>query len=310
MSSNRVIDLRRGRPAQHSPAQRKEAPRESNRRSPLRRRRRRTRLIIAFVLLLILATAVYGVHLASYVQRFTIQTVDVQGVQNIPPDLIRTFVESELDDGSYHFLSRKNIFLYPRAVIVAGIARNFPRVSSASASLASPLSNTLIVTVDERTPYAKWCSDDFDAAIATSTGQCYVMDSQGIVFAESGDSLSPGLNIVYTGGIASSSAPIGSTFAPGHIAGFAALIKMLGNAGFTTLGISIDNEQDFFVHLQQGFFIKASYGVDAAQLVRNLQLILSSDALTGKEDSIEYVDLRFGNRVYFKLKGETEVPAQ
>mgnify|MGYP001565319663 CR=1 FL=1 len=37
-------------------------------------------------------------------------------------------------------------------------------------------------------------------------------------------------------------------------------------------------------------------------VVRNLELILSSDALQAKLDSLDYVDLRFGNRVYYQLK--------
>src|SRR3989344_2821817 len=101
MSSNRIIDLRRGRPAPR-PAPRREAPRDSNRRSPLRRRRRRTRLIIAFIILLVLAAAVYGIHLASYMPRLSIQTVKVEGVQALPPGIVDAFVQSELDDGSDH----------------------------------------------------------------------------------------------------------------------------------------------------------------------------------------------------------------
>jgi len=40
--------------------------------------------------------------------------------------------------------------------------------------------------------------------------------------------------------------------------------------------------------------------------VKNLELVLSSDVLKGKTDALEYVDLRFGNRVYYKLKGQKQ----
>jgi hypothetical protein len=38
-----------------------------------------------------------------------------------------------------------------------------------------------------------------------------------------------------------------------------------------------------------------------------LELVLSSDALQGKEGQLEYIDLRFGDRVYYKLRGQEEV---
>ena len=41
-------------------------------------------------------------------------------------------------------------------------------------------------------------------------------------------------------------------------------------------------------------------------MVRNLQLVLSSNPLNGKASDLQYIDLRFGNRVYYKLKGEAE----
>jgi len=66
--------------------------------------------------------------------------------------------------------------------------------------------------------------------------------------------------------------------------------------------VSVENEQDFKVSLLQRFALRASFGADADTLVRNLQDVLSSDTLRGKENKIEYVDLRFGNRVYYKNK--------
>ncbi len=61
------------------------------------------------------------------------------------------------------------------------------------------------------------------------------------------------------------------------------------------------------MRLGEGFLLKVSYGADAGTLVKNLQLVLQSDVLQGKRDKIEYIDLRFGNRVYYKLKGQPEV---
>jgi hypothetical protein len=91
--------------------------------------------------------------------------------------------------------------------------------------------------------------------------------------------------------------------------GLAVFLQLLGQAGFTPEGAAIQSDEDFTVPLAQGFSIDASFGQDAGQLVNNLQLILSSSALQGQEQNLEYVDLRFGDRVYFKLKGQDQQQA-
>jgi len=134
------------------------------------------------------------------------------------------------------------------------------------------------------------------------------MDDGGFVFAENEATSSPH-EYVFEGGVATSSRPIGQSFVPAHLPGILVLLQTLSQAGLPPTGASVDNEQDFSVPLQNGFYVKASFGEDAGLLVKNLQLVLSSDALQGKQAEIEYIDLRFGDKVYYKLKGANEVTA-
>ena len=100
--------------------------------------------------------------------------------------------------------------------------------------------------------------------------------------------------------------PIGQIFIPGHLPGLLALLTIVQQqASVTPLRISIDSTQDFSVTFQEGFILKASFGEDAGTLARNLKLVLSSDSLAGKESQIDYVDLRFGNKAYYKMKGDS-----
>lgn len=112
--------------------------------------------------------------------------------------------------------------------------------------------------------------------------------------------------------------PIGHRFVGAHMPGIIKLLLMLSQAGYAPTGAQVTSMQDFNVPLSSsaddggsGFYIKASFGEDPASIVSNLQLVLSSDALAGKLDQIQYVDLRFGDRVYYKLRGaaETQPPA-
>ena len=106
--------------------------------------------------------------------------------------------------------------------------------------------------------------------------------------------------------LAPSEHPIGHVFVGAHMHGIIALLQMLGQAGFSPVGAFVENDQDFRIPLTQGFYLKASFGENPATIVNNLQLVLSSDALSGKLDEIEYIDLRFGDRVYYKLRGQAQ----
>ncbi len=71
--------------------------------------------------------------------------------------------------------------------------------------------------------------------------------------------------------------------------------------------MDVQDNSDFAVSLAGGYFLKASFGTAPQTLVRNLELVLSAPALAGKTAELEYVDLRFGDRVYYRLKGQDEV---
>ncbi len=345
--SGKVVDLRRRarseQPSLFSPWPGKprapRAPESPKRPLPLRARRRRIRALFALVVAALIVAAAYGISWLSYLPQFSVNSVSVVGARHIPPQLIRRYVETILDNGSYHILSRNNIFIYPRAVIEKAVVTFFPRIKSAKVSRASLLATTVTVEVREREPFARWCAD--------SLARCYAMDDGGFIFAEGTNGLGTSTTqYVFEGGIATSTDstpstssrsspsdtrpsgsrtgqagspqanPIGQTFVRAHLPGLVSLLQLLGQAGFNPRGAAIWGDsaspkasqggQDFSIPLAEGFVLKASFGQDANTLVKNLELVLSSSALEGKEAELEYVDLRFGNRVYFKLKGEEQ----
>ena len=306
MKSGKVIDLRAGKRIE-APRPRAVAPAPHNRDrgvSPIRVRRRKLRAIVAFILIVLVALAVYGVHWVSYLPRFTVQTIQVQGTEQLDPALIRSYVGSVIDDGSYHFLSRSNIFLYPKTVVEQGIVESFPRVKTAIVTRDGVLGQDVTVTIAERAPFAQWCT-------SIDQSDCYAMDDQGYIFstaASSTDTVRFAQPYLFTGGIATNTPTvIGQTFAPGHVPGVLALLHLLiQNDDLTPVSVDVQDDQDFSVMFSQGFLLKASYGEDANALARNIQLVLGSDVLKDQQENLEYIDLRFGNRVYYKLKGQDQ----
>lgn len=171
----------------------------------------------------------------------------------------------------------------------------FPRLESVQLARPSLFSTTLTIRVEERTMYGMWCTEDL---------QCYEMDETGFIFSETPYATSTPYH--FSGGIATSTDPVGQSFVKAQLPGLLSLLRLLGQAGHEPRGTSVVGDQDFLIPLASGFTVKASFGSDANALARNLELVLSSDVLKEKRDRIEYIDLRFGNRVYYKLDGEAE----
>ncbi len=279
---------------------------EKKQRVPLRARRRRARLIGVVVALVLLGVAVWSIGYISYLPSLTVGAVSVAGAEGVSPHLVQAYAESQIRSEANTFLSRENIFLFDEKKIAKSIVEHFPRIKSAEITRESMFATAVAVSVVERTAFARWCAQ---SPQGDETGDCYLLDTEGFVFerlaAESTSTIPIAeTSYVFHGGF--NGDPMGRQFAPAHFPGIASLLRVLSQANFAPRGATIDNDQDFSIPLSSGFYIKASFGEDVNRLVHNLQLVLSSSVLQGKEDRIEYIDLRFGGRVYYKLKGQEE----
>ncbi len=300
-SKNRVVDLRGGRGVP-PPSPRDVRPREP-RRSTLRERKRRQRAVVSAAVAVCALLTIYSVHLASYLSRFTFQHVTVTGASSVAPAEIQKFVENKLAQSSSGFISGRNIFVYKFDALPKDIVANFPSIKSASVRRDTGMGNGLVIALEERTPFAQWCE----------SSSCYLLDDQGVVFTAANGIATSTLPspYVFSGPLSTTtavllSAPLGEVFAGEHFAGLNDFLSRLTAAGLHPLGAKLENETDFSVPLAEGYYIKASYGEEADKLAKNLALILNADALRGKSALLEYVDLRFGNRIYYKFKGQAQ----
>ena len=313
MSSKKVIDLRNGKPVMrkptpgpaHRPPQRPmpegEKPTTTRRAKPLRVRKRQARLASVMAVVLVILLLVGGVSFASYMPRFSVQTVTVSGAKDVDSSTIQGYIDALFAAEPHSLLSHRNIFLYPRAKIEQGIENSFPRIRSAIVSRPSVWSTELHVAVIERDPYALWCDG----------GSCYLMDDGGLIFS-SADGMTISdvpSHYSFSGGIATGTIPVGQQFVGAHLPGIVELMEQLGRAGLSPDSATIENDTDFSVHFTDDAHLLASYGEDPSTLVHNLQIVLSSDALKDKAGKIDYVDLRFGDKVYYRLKGEAQTTA-
>lgn len=294
MKSHGVIDLRKRKLG--ASARRfffREAPERGGKQPSLRARRRRRKVLLATAFIAACAAILYGISFVSYLPEVTIQNVEIAGAKDVSPEALETFVLSKLTGSKYRFLSSANIFLYPQSEIERSLIENFPRVKSAKVARESLLSTTLRVAVEEREAFARWCSGE----------DCYLVGDNGFIFAPVGLNAEIKTAYVFRGAIDLAKSPVGQEYAPAHFSELLSLLERMEQAAFRIKDIAVENDQDFSLFLTRGYEVRASFGTDPSTLTKNLDLVLSSDPLRGKEAELEYIDLRFGNRVYFKMKG-------
>jgi cell division septal protein FtsQ len=275
-----------------------EPPRESPRRAPLRVRRRRKRLLIASLVLLVIGAILYAIHWASYLPQYSIQDIQVSGTVSLSQDDIRDRIQ-KFFDAKNHLISPRSVFWHDEKGIERMLESDILHIADARVSHTNLLSTSLTVAIDERVPFAQWCPE---------SGSCYVIDRTGFIFAlYDASSTTLGESVVFSGGVSDPDNPLGHSVSSARFPSLQSLVDALGQAGYAVAHADIDKNGDLGFTTQEGFTIYAASGAEPLALVRDLKLVLDSDTLQGKTPDLEYVDLRFGNRVFYKLKGQEAV---
>lgn len=298
---------------QKQPARTARATLEARHRGSRVRRWKLRALAVPFMLFLAMGAA-YGISEASYLPRFTISTVRVVGTTALPERLVRAYVESALNDGSRPYISNQTLFTYHPDQLAAGVASFFPRIRAAKVERDAALSaHGITVTVEERQPFARWCrKQTAPPEVASSTDaipmsdDCFLMDDGGFIYTSVAHAGATAVEMpyVFSGGLDLSRSIVGQRYAQAHLPDMLALIGGLQAAGFSPRGASQRGSEDFIILFDDEFTVLASFDQSVSDLTKNLKLVLSSAPLADRRGDLEYIDMRFGDRVYYRFKGE------
>lgn len=284
--SRNVIDLKRGTVSRVKTREALRAPKQRPVRLRTRRRNQRIMTSVYCVLAAIGLIGIFGA--ATHIQQLAVSDVTVSGAKQLAPESLTDSVHARLSSGNFELFSRKNIFLYPKRSIEAGLSQEFPRIKTVEVARESLLASALVVLVEERAPYASWCTDS----------ACFVLDSRGFIFAEKTET--PEREYVFYGGLVATKSPIGQVFLEGRLHGVISLMDALKNAGYPPQSFAVRSETDFAITLASGQQLLGSFEQSNDVFLRNLTTTLESESLQGKFETLQYIDLRFGNRVYYK----------
>lgn len=269
-----------------------------------RRRLLVRRLVVGGIsLLIIFICVVWNSHLSL----FRIQGIQVEGNTVTPTSDIQTLITSEVTGKYGGMFPKDSIFLYPKQKILSNVQNTWKRIDTISLSIENFWSreSQLIVKVTERQPQYLWCG--WTVAVSTD---CNFMDESGYVFSTA-PQYSGATYLKFYGGTSlqatSTESVIGQTLIEENtlqeIMIFISALKGLDfiSAKFVVEAVALQPKTgQIDIVLKEGGRIIFLQGQNVDQLLENLHQVLDTNHLTAT--TIQYIDLRFVNKAYYKTR--------
>lgn len=231
-----------------------------------------------------------------------IQDIRIEGNAVIAGREIGETAERAISGFYLQVIPKDSIFFYPKKFIYDSLVVSLKRIDTLSISLEGQWQglSVMVITLTERKPAYVWCQDE-------NTAVCYAADRSGYVFDEApsfsgdaflrlygGDSQGPGTSYLSEELF---------TRAMEFVSGISRLFPQsptLKPVALNVLdpGTEVDREAELI--LKGGGKIKFFLGTDVLRLVESARATLSSNKLASS--SIEYLDLRFNNKAYYKVR--------
>ncbi len=255
-----------------------------------RKRRRRVRLFVFFVVLILFVLS--GLAGLTYWMALQIKDIAVSGARTLTSSTIETFARDRLTGEYWYVFSKSNIFLYPKQQIAADLIKAYPVLASVDVHAVD--FQSIAVNLVEREPRALWCSDK---------GSCLFMDENGTVYGEA-PTFSEPVYLHYYGSTTGNALPK-QFLTPAEFQTLSALVDAIAQkiSGEKVAGIAVDAQSDVRISFADGFVLIFALGDQGGDVFERLALALTAGPMTThKLSDFQYLDLRFGDKLYYKLR--------
>ena len=268
-------------------------------------------LIFLFGVLVIFLLLVY----LSCLNKLNISEVEILGNKVLDTEKLNNAVEKQIT-GKYLWLFPKtNILIYPQNTIKNELQNEFKRIKDINLKIKN--TKTLEVLLTEREAKYTWCGIIF-SGVGIPQGSpipekkeknCYFMDEDGYIFDEA-PYFSGEIYFKFYGQVNSN--PIGFYFFEQNFKQLVAFRDILISIGLKPIALNILNIEDAEIILSSETSlinepkIIFRLNADFQNVAENLQTALNTEPLKSKFKNkysmLQYIDLRFRNKVYDKFQ--------
>ncbi len=257
------------------------------------KQRRRKKIFYILAGIVVLAGIIWGISALSYNKAIAITEVKVSGAVAVDTKQVIEIAKKDLQTKYFYVISRNNSILYPRSKIKKDIMTQFPRVKDVNAAVES--NSTLYIELSERKPFALWCKE------ITANDDCYFLDNQGFIFAKAPNFYGTVFFKYYNR--INDQDPIGQTYMKAdRLKAIHDFARQISQLGLVPVALKVRTLGEFDFLLEQGGRIMFSENDSFTQLLDNLSTLIGNQPALKDASNIDYIDLRFGNKLFYKLK--------
>ena len=242
---------------------------------------------ILFFLIIFLAVAFY---FAIFYPFFQISHIEISGVKKVQTQEIENIIAAAIQK-KIIFFDTKSIFLANPKEMNKKILEKFLQIKTAD--IKRKLPDTLVVLIEERIVVANYCQNDI----------CFHIDDTGIAF-ENGEN--EGDIVIKNNNPSPQILPGKQVLKKEYVDAILKIQRELKRDFDIIISYFsiLDSESKMEVLTQDsGKFYFNMEGDMNSQIV-NLNSVLKEQIPTEKRMDLEYIDLRFGDKVFYKYKGQ------
>ncbi|MEK7085234.1 MAG: FtsQ-type POTRA domain-containing protein [Patescibacteria group bacterium] len=271
-----------------------------------RRRKRRWALIKLFGWAAVGLVVLGGFISLFYVKSLRLREVRFTGAETLSREELAMEIKKIVSTRYFYLLPKDHILFLPKKEIADSLSNKY-RIKEFSLSRKFP--NILEIEIKERKPWAVWChregekdSDELKSPAAETSGEltnCGVADRSGFVFAASPAlSGSAVLKIID----ARNTEMIGRYFAPSpDVAKIAFIIeKAEERLGEQITSVAPESGGVYHLFMEEGWYLIIDGGIKEEKSFENLLLALGK--IGDRRGELQYIDLRFANKVFYKFR--------
>jgi len=271
------------------------------------------RALFFIAIVLGMGAAAFSAYSLAYLDYWQIKFISVSVPESVEKDDVYAAIQESFDEKAAFFIPKSNYFFVSAASLAERIQRRLPRIRDVRLEKKFP--DTLLVSASEREVYAIYCwsgIEDYSASTTLSKlpmfdpredETCFYIDREGVMFESAVFVESRLFPIIHADEI--ENFVEGESRLPAGIIDFfeAARFAMKEKTGITlvSLTLSRDIPKDYILGTNFGWFAVVPRDASVSEWVLHLKTVLDSKIRTRLAD-VEYVDLRFGSKVFYKYR--------
>ncbi len=270
-------------------------------------KRRRQKIVKSILYTILVATILASFVFIMRADFLKIKSIDIGGNVSINADEMSASVSNIISGNYLYVFPKNNILIFPKKEIGQQLAKDFPRIDGLKISTAG---DNVKVNITERKPQALWCGFSF----AEAMDPCSFVDSSGFVFSKA-PQFDGTSYLKFYGGSLATSTDEGLNIAwqlvpPEEYSKIITFISDSKELGLELIAVEITDENSYKFQTKNNGVLIVNRQEDLKLTTNNLKASLSNQILWKKGvggvkelAQFEYLDLRYGNKVFYKFSG-------